>query len=417
MSGPELVTLKLPKLYPKQREAVFSPARYSNIEASTKAGKTVGCMVWIVHHAWTTGKEGRNYWWVAPTFPVAKIAYRRIRRMLNRADPTKTIWSSNESELWIELASGGRIWFKGSDTPDNLYGEDVYAAVIDEASRCKEDAWYAIRSTLTATRGPVRIIGNVRGRKNWAFKLARQAQAGAPDSAYFKITAYDAVEGGVLKMEEIEDAKRVLPPHVFDELYKAEPSDDGGNPFNIAAIAACVHADLAPGPAVCWGVDLAKSSDWTVIIGLNDQGRICMADRWQAPWRTTMMRLKDMLGDAPALIDATGVGDPIVEELQTSVGYVEGFKFSSQSKQMIMVGLAAGIQTGAVGVLAGWLQAELESFEFEYTASGVRYSAPTGMHDDGVCALALAYHKLGSIGRQTPVEAAWIGGDHDEDDD
>ena len=38
--------------------------------------------------------------------------------------------------------------------------------MIDEASRMKEDAWTAIQSTLTATRGPVRIIGNVKGEKN-----------------------------------------------------------------------------------------------------------------------------------------------------------------------------------------------------------------------------------------------------------
>jgi hypothetical protein len=30
------------------------------------------------------------------------------------------------------------------------------------------------------------------------------------------------------------------------------------------------------------------------------------------------------------------------------------------------------------------------AFQYQYTASGVRYSAPAGMHDDCVCALALA---------------------------
>ena len=38
------------------------------------------------------------------------------------------------------------------------------------------------------------------------------------------------------------------------------------------------------------------------------------------------------------------------------------------------------------------LQAELEAFEFTYSASGVRYEAPPGLHDDGVMALALALH-------------------------
>ena len=36
---------------------------------------------------------------------------------------------------------------------------------------------------------------------------------------------------------------------------------------------------------------------------------------------------------------------------------------------------------------------ELESFEYEYTRTGVRYSAPQGCHDDTVCALALAWKK------------------------
>jgi len=59
-----------------------------------------------------------------------------------------------------------RLYPKQGARDLRLYGEDVYGAVIDEASRMKEDAWTAIQSTLTATRGPVRIIGNVKGEKN-----------------------------------------------------------------------------------------------------------------------------------------------------------------------------------------------------------------------------------------------------------
>jgi hypothetical protein len=31
----------------------------------------------------------------------------------------------------------------------------------------------------------------------------------------------------------------------------------------------------------------------------------------------------------------------------------------------------------------------MRNFEFEYTRTGVRYTAPTGLHDDAVCGLAL----------------------------
>jgi hypothetical protein len=385
---------KMPPLYAKQREAILCPSRYTLIEASSKSGKTAGCLVWLLTLAWNEGKENRSYWWVAPIAPQAKIAFRRLKRMLRQFDPAKFSWDTNETELRIDLKNGASIWFKGSDNPDTLYGEDVYGAVIDEATRCKEESFHAVRSTLTATQAPIKIIGNVRGRKNWAYKLARRAEAGEPNMSYFKLTAYDAVAGGIVEASEVEDARRTLPDRVFRELYLAEPSDDGGNPFGIAAIAACV-APLSSAQPVAFGVDLAKSVDWTVVCGVDSSGSVCRLDRWQSDWKQTRERVIAIVGDTPAMIDSTGVGDPIVEDVCRSCPAAQGFKFSANSKQQIMEGLASSIQRGAVSFPHGWLTAELEAFEFEYRAGGVRYAASEGMHDDGVCALALANHMRG----------------------
>ncbi len=385
---PTRYTYQRPWLYEKQLEAIFHDKRYGMVEASTKAGKTVGCIVWLVEQA-VQGKEGHNYWWVAPIFPQAKIAFRRLKRYL----PAGT-FKSNESELTIKLPNGAIIWFKGADKPDSLYGEDVYAAVMDEASRAKEESWHALRSTLTATRGKVRLIGNVKGRKNFFYHLCRKAEAGHPNMSYQRITAYDAVAGGVIAREEVEDAKTLLPESVFDELYLCKPSDDGGNPFGIAKIRACI-GPLSNLPSVCWGIDLAKSYDWTVAIGLDVNGAVCRYERWQAPWQDTIVRLKSLIGSTPALVDSTGVGDPVLEALQANGGSnYEGFKFTSASKQQIMEGLAVAIQSRKIAYPDGVIVMELEQFEYEYTRGGVRYSAPDGAHDDTVCALALAVSKL-----------------------
>jgi hypothetical protein len=381
-----LVAYERPTLYPKQAAFLFAPARYSITEASTKSGKTHGCLAWLFEQAAIGGRDGRNYWWVAPTYGVSGIAYRRMKRAIPR-----TLFRANETDQTITLPNGAVLWFKGADKPDSLYGEDVYAAVIDEATRCKEEAWHAVRSTLTATQGPIRIIGNVKGRKNWAYQLARKAEQGAPDMAYFKLTAYDAVAGGVLAAEEVEDAKRILPENVFRELYLAEPSDDGGNPFGIDAIRACKGTLSSAAPAV-WGIDLAKSQDWTWAIALDGSGAVCRSERWQGPWSATLQRIIALVGSGTALVDSTGAGDPIVEQLQREGrGTFEGYKFSAESKQRLMEGLAVAIQSRRVTlpddpVLIG----ELEAYEYEFTRTGVRYSAPEGLHDDGVCALALA---------------------------
>lgn len=376
-----------PVLYPKQFEAVFDPRRYSLIEASTKSGKTAGCIVWLVERA-MKGRAGMNFWWVAPVSIQANIAFDRARRALPR--DMYAISIQNKS---MTLLNGAVIWFKSADHPDTLYGEDVHAAVVDEASRMKETAWHAIRSTLTATQGPVRIIGNVKGRSNWFYEMARKAQQGEdPAMGYHRIVAHDAIEAGVLSEEEIEDARRHYPEHIFKELYLAEASDDQGNPFGVEAIRKCVSPGLSKEKPIVWGWDLAKSQDWTVGIGLDKHGKVCRFERWQGPWERTVDLILKHTGSTHALVDSTGVGDPIIERLQKKpLTKYEGYHFTQTSKQKLMEGLAVAIQSGEVSYPEGRIVLELEAFEYDIRPTGgVRYSAREGMHDDCVCALALA---------------------------
>lgn len=225
MQAAQTVEYTRPWLAPYQMAALFHGERYGVIEGSSKAGKTAPCLIWLAEQA-MAGREGRNYWWVAPVYTQAEIAYRRMKRGLPRE-----LWKSNDTDRRLSLVNGTVLWFKSGEKPDNLYGEDVYAAVVDEASRVREDSWIALRSTLTATRGPVRIIGNVKGRANWFYRLARDAERGGAGMRYAKVTALDAIEAGILASDEIEDAKRRLPESVFRELFMAEPGDGEGRVY------------------------------------------------------------------------------------------------------------------------------------------------------------------------------------------
>ncbi len=387
-----------PQLANYQLDAIFTDARYGIIEASTKAGKTAGCLVWVIEAA-LQGKSDQDFWWVAPVYGQARIAFRRLKAGLPRES-----YTANESDLTLTLINGARIVCKSAEKPDNLFGEDVYAAVFDEATRAREEAWHALRSTLTATRGKVRIIGNVKGRRNWAYRLARKAESGEPGMSYAKITAYDAIDAGILDEAEIEDARRQLPDNVFRELYLAEPSDDEGNPFGMIAIRDCVQP-LSTDEPVVFGCDLAKSLDWTCLIGLDAKRKVCVFERFQKSWLDTTETIRRIVGNVPCLTDSTGVGDSILESLQKDRRNFEGFKFTSPSKQQLMESLALAIQKQEIGFPDGVIPNELESFEYEYTRTGVRYSAPSGMHDDTVCALALAnFHKPRPVFTVTAAE-------------
>jgi hypothetical protein len=394
-------TYERPRLAAYQVAALFNESRYAVVEASTKAGKTVGCLVWLTEEA-LKGRPGQNFWWVAPIRDQATIAFRRLKQMLPRH-----LYEAHQGDRTLSLRNGAVIWFKSADRPDSLYGEDVYAAVVDEATRVKEDAWHAVRSTLTATEGPIRIIGNVKGRRNWAYRLARTAQSGAPHMAYAKITCLDAVRAGLLSLEEVEDAQHQLPDAVFRELYLAEPSDDAGNPFGLCAIRRCI-APRSPGMPVVWGWDLGKARDWTVGIALDRRGCVSQVERFQLPWERTIPAILQATGVTPALVDSSGVGDPVLEALQVR-GHVEsafeGFKFTHSSKQQLMEGLALAIQQQEIQFPAGVIVDELETFEYVYTRTGVRYAAPAGLHDDAVCALALACAHLTTVANRPSLAA------------
>ena len=380
-----------PFLYEYQKAILNSDARFTVTEASTKVGKTASHIIWLFEQALKL-KDNQSVWWVAPVYAQAEIAYNRMRAQISDKDFFKT----NETKLKLTLPTGAIIQFKSAEKPDNLYGDDVYAAVFDEFTRAREESWFALRSTLTATNGQCKFIGNVKGKKNWGYRLAQRARQQEQNFEHFKITAYDAEREGLLSMGEIEQAKRDLPDSVFRELYLAEASDDGSNPFGLAYINQCCY-DISNNPAVCYGIDLAKSSDYTVIIGLDRNGHVCHFDRFQKDWRQTTQTILN-LPNAQIAIDSTGVGDPIGEDI-ARVKDVELFKFTSTSKQQIMEGLALAIQQRKIVFPEGAIKDELENFEFEYTRTGVKYSAPVGLHDDCVCALALAWHKYRNAGQ------------------
>ena len=143
--------------------------------------------------------------------------------------------------------------------------------------------------------------------------------------------------------------------------------------------------------------------DWTVAIGLDSMGRVSQFDRYQSSWEETCLRLERLIGYTPAVVDSTGVGDPVVERLQRSLPNIEGYNFSSPSKQRLMEGLTLAIQTKQITFPEGVIVQELHTFGYEYTRTGVRYTAPEGLHDDCVMALALAVHGQSN----SPSQGVW----------
>jgi hypothetical protein len=365
--------------------------RFNVLQCGRRWGKTTFGLNRLMDCAF----QGYPAAWFAPTYKLLAEVWREAVSILGAVATEKS-----EQEKRLVLTTGGSIEFWSLDTPDAGRGRKYKRVVVDEAGivRSLDRAWLeAIRPTLTDLIGDAWFLGTPKG-QNFFHQLYARGQAGQDGWASWRMPT---VSNPYIDPAEVESARQDLPPSAFNQEYLGIPADDGGNPFGLEAIARCV-GPISNSPAVAYGVDLAKSQDWTVVCGLDENGAVSSLERWQSDWKQTTRKVVDLLDDTPAAVDSTGVGDPIVEELRRHRPNVEGYKFTSTSKQQLMEGLAAAIQRGEVRIPKGWLQSELEQFEYHYSAGGVRYSAPDGLHDDGVCALALAVYKL-----KRPVSKAW----------
>lgn len=397
------VTVDIPKLHAGQDRVAREASRFNVLECGRRFGKTTLGENLIID----TVLRGYPGGWFAPTYKTMLEQWKNLSRILK-----PVVTGSNKIEQQMAFVTGGILDFWSLDNVDSGRGRKYKRVIIDEASiiRDLEQAWNAtIRPTLTDYRGDAWFLGTPKGR-NFFHRLFSRGEHGKLN---WKSWRLPTVANPFMDPSEVEEARQELPQHVFEQEYLGIPADDGGNPFGLQAIAACVVL-MSDGEPVVFGVDLAKSQDWTVVCGLDAQGRVCLLERWQGQWGETRRRILSLVNGWPTLIDSTGVGDPIVEDLQRARSNIEGFKFTSQSKQQLMEGLAGSIQQGTIGFPDGWLRVELENFEYEYTRTGVRYTAPSGLHDDGVCALALANRHL-RVRLNAPLDAFVVGQDCQEE--
>ena len=385
------VTIELNNPHEGQRAVLESDARFKVLMCGRRWGKSLISKNISI----TEALAGRVTGYVTPTYHLAKVFFDDIAKII----PSE-IAQANKSDLTFKFVTGGEIRFFTGERLDNFRGLRLHNVIIDEAAYIPhlQDAWNnAIRPTLTDFEGKALFISTPRG-KDFFYNLYLRNSG---DWKSFKYTTYD---NPFIKVSEIDDAKNSLPISAFEQEFMANPSENAANPFGIDFIRQNIQT-LSNSNPICYGIDLAKSYDYTVILGLDINGAVCSLDRFQSDWNATKAKIRE-LKNVPKLIDATGVGDPIVEELQREDYLIEGFKFTSTSKQQLMEGLVTSIQQGNVKYPDGILVDELSIFEYVYTANGVKYSAPNGMHDDCVCALALAnkiFMRSQSMGKYTLI--------------
>ena len=176
-----------------QKEIHDCPSRFRVVDAGRRFGKTrLG--VW---ECLEVGLQGRRAWWVAPSYPIAQVGWRPLRRIGQQLPGTDV----RLAEMSIMLPNGGEVRVRSADNPDSLRGEGLDLAVLDEAAWIKQEAWSeALRPALSDKLGRALFISTPRGR-NWFWEQYQRGVRGDDDyrSFYFPTAANPHIKAAKLK--------------------------------------------------------------------------------------------------------------------------------------------------------------------------------------------------------------------------
>ena len=393
--------LKLPSFHPRQAEIATHPARFRVAAAGRRFGKTrLGAALCV-----KTAADGGRAWWVAPSYPVAMVGWRLIRRLASQVPGAEV----RQSERLVSFPNGGEIQVRSADNPDSLRGEGLDFVVFDECAFIHEDAWQeAVRPALSDRLGRALFISTPKGR-NWFWRLWQRCIYDHDHEWHG--WQLPTAANPYIAPAEIEAARLGLPERIFSQEFLAQFLDDAGGVFRRVMDAATATALEKPisGAAYVAGVDVADATDFTAISILDTRARSQVyLDRFN---RVGYEALEDRIYAAykcwnvqTMIIEDNSIGQPVIDHLRRRGMNIVPFHTSAASKAPLIQALQSAFEHGEIRILNDPIQiGELQAYEGKRMASGMAYSAPSGVHDDTVMALALAWHGIGKA-RPLPTQ-------------
>lgn len=396
---------------PYMEPVLADPHRFQVLNWHRKARKTTVAINQLIR--WANVVKA-PFWYVGPSYGLAKRTVWDDPRMFPQyipewGDPNSTLIHKRETELRVDFkSSGGQIYVFGADRPDLMRGPNPFGVVLDEFSVMKPEVWEDIVQPIMRANPQAWcwFLFTPRG-KNHAHRVFQFGQRGDKEWKSWKLTVE---ESGVFTPEAIENSKRDMPASTFSQELMCEFLEGEGSVFRgIREVMTAIPEKPKDGHYYVMGVDLAKYQDFTVIT-VYDRSTNAQVyqDRFQTlEWPYQKKKIKaisDHYNRALVVLDATGLGDPIADDLARDGVPIEPFKITEPSKKDLIEKLSISIEQKSIKMIS--LQEtifEFDNFSFEIGQTGrIRYSAPEGFNDDIVMAHALAIWSL------TPLQAPTI---------
>jgi hypothetical protein len=285
------------RLKPPQWTVFNDRSRFRILVAGRRFGKTYLALVELCRSAWSAG---RLAWYVAPTYKQAKrIAWVPLKQM------TRPYWvrQPNETDLRIDLITGGSICLRGADNYDSLRGEGLDFLILDEYAAMDPAAWKEVlRPALADRRGGALFIGTPRGHNHF-FDLYQEMQS----QPHWRTFQFTTEEGGIVTSEELRSATQELDERTFRQEFQAcfENLTTGLVYYAFNRADQVADVTYQKGLSLCWSLDFNVNPMCSVIAQI-EEDPLYTDNSWftgarvteQQPHRTVAVIEEIVLADA-----------------------------------------------------------------------------------------------------------------------
>lgn len=388
---------KSPKVHQKQLEILECKARERVICAGRGSGKTAIASYEALRKMLLDNKQVCV---VAPSYNLTFRVFDYLEKWIIKGFPSLMAGVSKRPFPAIQTPWGSSLECKSATEPVGILGKRYDLVIVDEASRIPRDVYDTYIFPTTSAGGVSMLISTPFG-KNWFYEAWIRAKE--TKGAFM----FSSLDSPYVTQEEWDRAKAALPQDVFAQEYEANFLESAASVFRGVdrVVRDGILRDYNQNNYYVMGVDLAKHNDFsvlTVIDATNNQ--VVYIDKFSEidyPFQKQRIVATARRYRARLIVDSTGIGEPICEDLKREGLFVDDFKFTNKSKKELIEKLSIFIEQQHIAIPHNVeLIDELGSFGYQMTEKGnITYSAPTGQHDDYVISLALAVWGLAGAPR------------------
>lgn len=383
--------LALPEPYALQAEIIKHPAKRKIICAGRRAGKTI----MAARMAVDAFLDGKRVLLSSTSQDQADAFWEYIVEWLQPLIQSKTVYK-NEVRRILRLETG-RVQVKTGSNPNALRGGKSDLLVLDECAYLDPDAWRKVGAPMLADSVGTAVFISTPKRRNWFFELYTQAISDT--TGHWAAWNFASDQNPFLTDEALTALVSDMTEEDYRQEILAEFLEGEGAVFRYVSERCTAERKTPYSGRFVAGLDWAQVKDYTVMMVVDTETRTVVDyDRFKGvDWALQRGRVRAMVDRwriGAIWAENNSVGSPNVEALQREGMKVYAFETTAASKPMLIESLVLAFDRGEITVLNDpIIKAELMAYERKVSSTGrSQYSAPDGLHDDTVMALALAWY-------------------------